>query len=649
MCGFAGILTKYSLSSDQWQKNLIAMGEAIRYRGPDDQGIWFVEQDGIGLVHQRLSIMDISTAGHQPMVSANEKLVIAYNGEIYNAPILRKELEAEGVQFKSHCDTEVLLEACANWGLKETLSKITGMFAFALWNRENKTLSLARDHTGMKPLYYGLTRSGFLFASELHSFRAWPEFSAEVNRDAIALLMRHNYITAPYTIYEGVYKLMPGTFLENISHESAEFHPQAYWDAKDETLKYKSDPFTGTYEEAVDTLEQKLLSVTERHMLSDVPLGCFLSGGIDSSVVSACASRLLNKPLQTFSIGFEDEAYNEAKYAREVADHLKTDHYEKILSAKDMLDAIPTIMQGVDEPFSDSSQIATWFVSKMTREHVTVALSGDGGDELFCGYNRYVWAQKLWNYIQKLPFVMRRGLSGVIKSMSPGAWNSLHGVGKAFLPSQYHHWHFGQKLHRFADSIMSKDSHELYRLLISHLKHAEQVVQGAKPLSTSIHRKDLWDISEDLPEKMMLLDLLTYLPDDILTKVDRASMLVSLESRVPLLDPEIIHFAMSLPFNYKMENMVSKRVLRDVLYRYVPRELIDRPKMGFAIPIDQWLRGPLKNWATDLLASERLKREGIFIDEEIQKRWKAHQSGKADWSYFLWNVIVFQCWSDSAG
>jgi len=650
MCGFSGFL---SINFPQYPEQLLKnMGQAISHRGPDDNGQWWDADCGIGLSHCRLSILDLSPAGHQPMLSACGRFVIAFNGEIYNHLELRRELEKipptpilqrEDVCWRGHSDTETLLAAFAAWGIEDTLKKCTGMFALACWDRQKRTLTLARDRLGEKPLYYGWQGNSFLFGSELKALKAHPAFNAEVNRDALALLMRHNYIPAPYSIWQGLNKLQPGCLL-TVSTDQREPHITPYWSGKHIIEAGLRSPFAGTADEAVSALETVLQDAIDQQMVADVPLGAFLSGGVDSSTVVALMQVQSSRPVRTFSIGFHEAQYNEAEHAKAVAKHLGTEHTELYVTANDALNVIPKLPSLYDEPFSDSSQIPTFLVAQMARQHVTVSLSGDAGDELFCGYNRYLMASRLWGKLSQLPVGLRRAMASSLTTLSPAAWNRLANPLMKSLPSRFGQMNVGDKLHKGAGVLACQTSGELYLNLVSHWQDPAGLVLGAtEPPTLLTTTKAQPNTSTDI-ERMMALDMLTYLPDDILTKVDRAAMGVSLETRVPFLDHHVVEFAWTLPLQYKLRNGVGKWALRQVLYKHVPKALIERPKMGFGVPIDDWLRGPLRDWAETLLNEKRLRNEGFFNPLPIRIKWEEHLSGKRNWHYYLWDVLMFQAW-----
>lgn len=650
MCGLTGFLGGV-LNSEGDEALLRRMSDTLIHRGPDDGGYWSDNDQRIGLGHRRLAIVDLSPAGHQPMASANERYVIAFNGEIYNHLEIRKELErldchgssSLAMTWRGHSDTETLLAGIEAWGVEATLKKSIGMFAIALWDKQTNTLTLARDRIGEKPLYYGWQGEGrervFLFGSELKVLKMHPAFSADIDRGALCLLLRHNYIPAPYSIYQGIAKLEPGCLL-SVSLAQPEPEIRKYWDASAVARAGIAQPFAGTPDQAVDALAVLAKNAVRQQMMADVPLGAFLSGGIDSSTVVALMQSQSSRPVKTFTIGFNEEGYNEAVHAKAVARHLGTEHTELYVTPEQAMEVIPRLPDLYCEPFADSSQIPTFLVSQLAKQYVTVSLSGDAGDELFCGYNRYQMTSNLWRKLALVPAPLRALAAKGITAVSPGAWNSV----ARFIPGAGCYATLGDKLHKGAGVLSSVTADELYLGMVSHLRNpADWVIGGQEPVTRMTEPHPELD-GLSVVERMMLLDTISYLPDDILVKVDRAGMGVSLEGRVPFLDHRLVEFAWSLPPSYKLRDGQTKWPLRQVLYRHVPRELIDRPKMGFGVPLHDWLRGSLRDWAEDLLDEARLRREGFFHPEPIRQIWAEHLSGKRNWMAQLWNVLMFQAW-----
>jgi asparagine synthase (glutamine-hydrolysing) len=656
-----------------------SMANALRHRGPDDLGLWLDESAGIALGHRRLAILDLSPAGHQPMVSACGRYVMAFNGEIYNHQELRSELGglglsslsrndgAGGAGWRGHSDTETLLAGIVTWGLEATLKRCVGMYAIALWDRQDKTLSLARDRLGEKPLYYGWVGDGenraFAFASELKALRAYPGFASRVCRQALAQYLRFMYVPAPRSIYQGIYKLEPGCILTvagspparapsdplRPGQELGSLRIDRWWALGDVVAQGAGN--AEPEEVLLPQLECTLAQAVQDQSLADVPLGAFLSGGVDSSTIVALmqkqASESGSAPVQTFTIGFDEAGFDESPYARAVAQHLGTQHHEMRVTAQMAQDVIPALPWMYDEPFADSSQIPTHLVCKAARQHVTVALSGDAGDELFGGYNRYFWGPRIWNRLGHLPPVLRRALGASLQSVPVPLWNTL---GKPFMGKQDGVARLGDKVHKLADRLQHVNNlNDLYRSLVSEWSDPAALVRNAdggaviEPANLLDDPLPLHGLEQD-PLPMMYQDAMTYLPDDILCKVDRAAMACSLETRVPFLDHRVVELAWCLPLHMKVRGNTGKWALRQVLYKYVPKELIERPKAGFAIPIGQWLRGPLREWAESLISEQRLLSEGYLRPAPICQAWTEHLSGKRDNTAKLWSVLMFQAW-----
>ena len=624
-----------------------AMVDALVSRGPDARGEWHDDAAGIALGHRRLSILDLSAAGAQPMASRCGRYVLAFNGEIYNFRALRADLERSGVAFAGHSDTEVLVEACSRDGLAATLARLNGMFALALWDRQTRRLALARDRIGEKPLYYGWHDGLFLFTSELKALHAWPGFRPRVDTCALALYLRHNYVPEPHCIYAGWRKLVPGTWVE-IDAAAAQVlpEPRPYWTLADTLRDAHAAPFSGSEAAAIEAVEAALRDAVGLRMVADVPLGAFLSGGIDSSLIVALMQAQSTSPVRTFSIGFESTGFDEAPYARAVAAHLGTQHTELYVSPEQTRAVIPELPSIYDEPFADSSQIPTLLVSRLARQDVTVALSGDAGDELFAGYTRYALAQDLWTRGQRWPRPLRAGASALLRGVSPQRWDRLFATFGPLLPTRARQPSPGDKLHKLARLLTLRDPLETYLSLISLWQDPARLLPGVvEPSSILAHAAGL-PAGLRFTEQMMALDTLHYLPGDILTKVDRASMAVGLEARVPFLDPDLIALAWRLPHALKVRDGDGKWVLREVLARHVPRALFERPKMGFGVPIGEWLRGPLRDWAETLLATARLRDGGLFDPLPIRTAWQAHLAGGENLQYHLWGILMFEAWRE---
>jgi asparagine synthase (glutamine-hydrolysing) len=610
------------------------MSEAVQHRGPDDHGVWTDAEAGVALGFRRLSIIDLSPAGHQPMVSASGRFVVVFNGEIYNYESVRNALVEANLapRFRGHSDTEVLLAAVEAWGLGEAVRRLVGMFAIAIWDRQMRRLHLVRDRLGVKPLYYGWMDGSFVFGSELKALRRYPTFNSEIDRRSLASLLRYNFVPAPFTIYRDVRKLNPGNIL-TLNSDSQSVEVQAYWSVADAVQAGLADPWPGTYLEAVGELDRLLRDSIALRMNADVPLGVFLSGGVDSSVVAALMQVQSNRPVRSFSIGFDETSYDEAPHAAAVAAHLGTDHTQMYVSSAEAMAVIPRLPHIFDEPFADSSQIPTFIVSELARRHVTVALSGDGGDELFGGYDRYRAVDGIIRRFVMLPTIIRRSLGRSLTVVTSGRTRKLMSMeGSSGLAG---------RVRRLAELLSVAGPAELYQNLVWPDKGAIALDAGQYPWSAG----DLAPAAlQDPISMMMFLDSVTYLPDDILVKVDRASMAASLEAREPLLDHRLVEFAWKLPLHMKSNGQGGKRILKEVLFRYVPRELVERPKRGFAVPVGSWLRGPLRPWAEELLDERRLHAEGYLDPKSVRRLWADHLNGTSGNVSRLWPILAFQSW-----
>lgn len=640
MCGIVGYWSQRTAAS----KPLVEqMASIIAHRGPDGSGSWIDPRNEVAFGHRRLAIIDLSAAGHQPMVSPCGRYVLTYNGEIYNHLDLRDELEKVGAAFdwKGHSDTETLLAALGHWGVQGALVRLNGMFAFAFWDNQTREMVLARDRMGEKPLYYGHSRSTFFFGSELKAFEAHPDWAPEIDRGSIASFLRFSYVPGPGSIFHDVFKLPPAHYVVVSNGGRTVAAPQCYWDIDAAAVRGIGDG-GGSESEMIQQLDTLLRDSVQIRMASDVPLGAFLSGGFDSSIVVAMMQAQSMQKVKTFTIGFHEKDYDEAGHARAVADHLGTDHTELYVSPQDALDVIPRLSSIWDEPFADSSQIPTLLLSELTRKHVTVSLSGDGGDEAFCGYNRYAMGHQMWSKLQMLPYPARRLLSASMKRFPAGLATR---IGNA-LPGKLRQQNLGDRLPKFGEVVETRDDRDYYRRLVSHWKNPDQLVLGGFETEITTWNES-WNSVDGILDKMMLTDMKTYLPDDILAKVDRATMAVSLEGRVPLLDHRVIEFAWRTPISMKQRGGQGKWLLRQVLDRYVPRSIMERPKMGFGVPIDTWLAGPLRDWAEALLDERRLRDEGIFDQTLIRQAWDEHLQGQRRWHYLLWDVLMFQAWNES--
>ena len=643
MCGFAGFLSSRSDYNATGEVVVSIMADRIVHRGPDDSGVWADAEACIAFAHRRLSIVDLSPAGHQPMHSACGRYVLIFNGEIYNHFALRSELRKAGCdpEWRGHSDTETLLASFAFWGVSATLQRAVGMFAFALWDRRERCLTLGRDRFGEKPLYYGWVATSFIFGSELKALRAYPGFDNPVSRSALGLYMQHCTVPSPYSIYDNIFKLQPGYMLTLLAEDVSGkiLHIEPYWRLTDVVSQGQADLILNE-REAITQLDDVLREAVSLQALADVPLGAFLSGGIDSSVIVALMQAQSERPVQTFTVGFDESGFDESPHALAVAKHLGTDHYAFRVTAEDARSVIPLLPQLYDEPFADSSQIPTYLVCKAARQNVTVALSGDAGDELFGGYNRYFLGPRVWKRFSKMPYRLREVLGIAIQQVPIEGWDYFGRI----LGSQGFS-RLGDTAHKLAYRMKTVNSlDDLYRSLVTEWPQDMVPVKSAPHFTTLLDDRNLVAGISAAEHRMMFLDSLTYLPDDILTKVDRAAMGVSLETRVPFLDHRVAALAWRLPLDMKIRGGEGKWALRQVLYKYVPRKLIERPKAGFGIPVGQWLRGPLRDWAETLLDENRLKREGYLKPAPIRKIWQQHLSGRYDQTVKLWTVLMFQAW-----
>lgn len=662
MCGLTGILSHENQTTEELRCTVQAMTAALAHRGPDAEGLW--TEGGLAFGHRRLAVLDLSLSGAQPMLSACGRFCIVFNGEIYNHLDLRLELLAKGAapKWQGHSDTETVLAGIVYWGLEKTLQRAKGMFALALWDRADKELSLARDRMGEKPLYWGWAGTDLVFGSELKALRAHPNCPTTVCRDALSEYLRFMYVPAPRSIHPGLYKLEPGTILT--VHDVLPASPPAkpirpgerhgglsirrYWDLNAEIEAGARNPIEDEGE-AISMLATVLGKAVQRQTISDVPLGAFLSGGVDSSAVVALMQAKSERPVQTFTIGFDEAAFDESPHAAAVARHLGTDHTKLLVTDRDAIEVIPNLPYFYDEPFADSSQIPTHLVCRAARRSVTVALSGDGGDELFGGYNRYLWGPRIWDRFAPLPFPLRRGIGLAIRAIPLRAWDLGEVAYKVVRPGLVSISNLGDKVHRLGHRLQTVQSiDDLYRSLTSEWSLGSGVLNEMDSAPLSQLNDPLPKLGVDDPAmRMMLQDMRSYLPDDILCKVDRAAMAVSLETRTPFLDPEVIKLATRIPMHMKIRGQQGKWALRQVLYQHVPPEIIDRPKAGFAIPIGLWLRGPLREWAEELLSYERLTEDGLFNANLIRKTWAEHLSGRSDWTARLWAILMFQAWKDA--
>ena len=657
MCGLAGFLGGGPLSREAASSIARRMADAVAHRGPDDAGVWLDAEAGVALAHRRLAVVDLSQAGHQPMRSGSGRRVIVFNGDIYNHRDLRRRLDAHrpDISWRGHSDTETLLAAIECWGMEEALRASTGMFVFALWDHEDRALHLARDRVGEKPLYYGWQNGVFLFGSELKALEAHPAFAADIDRGALALLVRHGYVPSPWSIYEGIRKLPPGTYVRMAASASGwragELpEPRPYWSLQDAITAGQAQPFEGAPEEAVDVLNDLLLRSVGRQMVADVPLGAFLSGGIDSSAVVALMQAQSTRPVRTFTIGFDEVGFDEAPYARAVANHLGTEHTELYVSAHQALDVIPRLPDLFNEPFADPSQIPTFLVAALARRHVTVALSGDGGDELFGGYPHYLDTPRVWRSVSRVPRPLRRiGAGAITAFLAPDSHKAVLSRFLRRLPTVRGKRWTPNRVRRLAALIGCRTPEELHWRRFSYWQHPSAIMRCTSEPATVLNEAANWPDAGEYAERLMAVDTLSYLPDDILVKVDRAAMGTSLETRAPFLDRHVMEFVWRLPLSFRIRGTESKWILRQVLGKYIPMRLVDRPKAGFGPPLASWLRGPLQDWAEALLDERRLREEGYFDPGAVRRTWRAFLNARDSVEQPLWNILMFQAWLERSG
>jgi asparagine synthase (glutamine-hydrolysing) len=651
MCGIAGFFDSTFRSGGDLKNTARDMAQSLIQRGPDDTGVWEDSSAGVALSHRRLAILDLTEAGHQPMISSCGRYIMVFNGEIYNHLDIRKELQCGNTSitqtWRGQSDTETLLTAVSIWGFEKTLRHLVGMFAVAIWDKQFQSLYLARDRLGEKPLYYGLQKGTLLFGSELKALRAHPDFQGEIDRDVLALYLQRGFVPSPFSIYHEIYKLPPASFVKITASDVSRGRipePITYWSLNQVALSGQANIFRGCEEDAVNELERLLKRSISEQMIADVPIGAFLSGGIDSSTVVAMMQTQSTLPVKTFTIGFSESDYDESKHAKAVAKCIGSEHKELFITPDQALDIIPRLSSIYDEPFADVSQIPTILVSEFARKDVTVCLTGDGGDELFGGYNRHINGPSLWRKLNWLPNRTRRGLSRLLAAIPPSQWDSYFSRVSAVLPNKWRYRSAGDKVHKISSMLSAASGDEVYDRLVSQWHMSEQVV--SRGISSVLSTKNTFcpaGISE-LEHRYMLMDTSTYLPDDILVKVDRAAMAASLETRVPILDHRVVEFAWTLPVGMKIKGNQGKWLLRKLLDRHIPSSLTDRSKSGFSVPLDAWLRGPLKAWAAELLDEKKLKHQGYFDPLLIKYKWEEHLQGKRNWAHQLWSVLVFQSW-----
>lgn len=649
MCGIAGAWNPRGARDTTALLRAVArMSSSLYHRGPDADGLWSAAPDAPVLAHRRLSILDLSEAGAQPRLSPAGRYIVVFNGEIYNHRLLRAELRKArpGLEWQGNSDTETLAAGFEIWGIENTLKKSVGMFALAIWDALNRTLTLARDRMGEKPLYYGMAGKHFLFGSELKSFSAFGDFHPEIENRALVEYLRFNHIDAPRTIYKGIFKLPPGHLLVVAGENPESALPKPYWSLKAVAEEARKNPIL-SHAEALEQVETAFSEAVRMQLLSDVPLGAFLSGGIDSSLVTALMQSHSAAPVKTFTIGFDDRSYDESAYARKVAAHLGTDHVEEIITSEDALSVIPLLPSIFDEPFADSSQIPTYLVSRLAARHVKVTLSGDGGDELFAGYNRHLFASRMGPFMDRIPSGARRMASGILGLVSPDFIDGVFGVSAPFLPERFRLRMPGVKLHKMRESLSARGEIDLYEKLIGHWDPRESVALGPRGAASPETGIDLGPSGLNRVERMQYWDMMGYLPGDILAKVDRSGMAVGLESRIPFLDHRLVELSWRIPTAFKIKDGKGKWLLRRMLHRRVPAPLFERPKMGFALPLSKWLCGPLRDWAEDCLDPARLSQFEVLDTKAIRKRWEDLKAGRGKWEQHLWIILMLQAWRDS--
>jgi asparagine synthase (glutamine-hydrolysing) len=640
MCGITGFLdSKNQNTKEKNLRILLEMTHELTQRGPDAFGVWSDKEEQVFFGHRRLSIIDLSEHGAQPMVSSSTRYAITYNGEVFNAPELREDLKKCGMHFKGYSDTEVVLAACEVWGIHNACNKFNGMFAFALWDSLEKKLFLVRDRIGVKPLYWGIQHGILFFGSQLKSFLKHPEFRPKVSLDAVSLYLKFNYITAPHTIYQDFHKVNPGCMViidHQLNTKELPFWQFSDFVAPEISLSSMNE------EESTETLEVLLKDSVHKRMISDVPIGAFLSGGVDSSLIVSLMQSLSGKPVKTFSIGFKEESYNEAKYAKAVANHLGTDHHELYLNSTQALDIIPNLSSFYDEPFADISQIPTYLVSRQAREQVTVCLSGDGGDELFCGYDRYLIAQKLYIFHRLLPRFIKSSLAKTISHLTPHQWQKIF----SYLTKKFQFAQISEKAYKLSDTLNSPTLIDFFQSFVTIWNNPAEILKPEGQWASDIYSPQILSTLTAPMTLMPYFDMKTFLPECVLTKVDRASMAVGLEVRTPFLDYRMAEFSCNFPTQYKIKDGKTKAPLRKILSKYVPDSLIDRPKMGFSVPLGEWLRSDLKEWSENYLSEKALAQAGFFNPKIIRQKWQDHLSGKINSQYQLWSILMFQQWAE---